>query len=591
MNNGQAPLVNPVHRARTWFALLVVIFGIFAVRLFYLQIIRYDYYTTAARTSQLKEAEVHAARGTISAHMGDTVVPLVLNQKLYTLYADPTLIKHADQTAEKLASVLGSKEADLQKLLSTKNTRYVVIRKKLTSDQSTKILAFKLPGVGTQEQDYRTYPQGAMAAQVLGFVNDEGTGEYGLEQALNKELKGTPGQLKAVTDVNGVPLAASSDNLSIAPVAGKDVVLTIDMGMQLQMEQILARDQQKLKAKGLSAVIVDPNTGAIKAMANVPSFDPAHYQETEDPSVFQNAAITNAIEPGSIIKVLTAAAALDQGVVQPDTTFYDPARWLIDGFTIRDIEEDGGARTQSIASTLNLSLNTGATWLLMQMGGGEVNRKARDTWYGYMTDRFQFGKETGVEQGYESTGLVPKPENNGAGINLTYANTSFGQAMQTTTLQMAAALSGVVNGGTYYRPYLVDQTIDSTGKGTTTSPKIVKEGVVSKQVSDEIIPLMEYVVTEHYKAGATYLNFGPNYSVGGKTGTAQIAKPGGGYYDDEFNGTYMGFVGGDHPQYVIAIFTIQPQVAGYAGSQAGQPLFADLAHMLIQNFDVTPRTH
>ena len=584
-------LLSPLQRIRIGYALLLLIFGLFVVRLFYLQVIRHDYYQTAALNSQLKEYEVQAQRGTILAHMGMATVPLVLNQKLYTMYADPTLIKHPDVAAGKLQPILGGSVSDLAKKLATKNTRYVVLQKKLTPTQNKQILAFKLPGIGSQEQDYRTYPQGAMAAQLLGFVSDSGTGEYGVEQALNKLLVGTPGQLKAVTDINGVPLAASNDNLSTAPVEGSDVVLTVDMGMQAQMEQILAREEQSLKAKGLSAVILDANTGAVKAMANVPTFDPAVYQNVDDPLVFQNAAVASPIEPGSIMKTLTAAAALDQGVVKQDTTFYDPASWLVDGFKITDIEEDGGARTQSIASTLNLSLNTGATWMLMQMGGGEINAKARNTWYDYMVNHFQLGKETGVEQGYESPGLVPEPKNNGAGINLTYANTSFGQGVQTTTLQMASALASIINGGTYYQPYLVDQTVNAAGAATTTRPKVVRTGVVSSAVSQSMISLMEYVVQGHYDSGARYLNFGSNYSVGGKTGTAQIAKTGGGYKDNDFNGTYLGFVGGDKPQYVIAVYTIEPQVNGYAGSQAGQPIFADLAHMLINNFGVTPRSH
>lgn len=595
MNPGfqQAPTRSPIRRERLWFGAIAVIFAVFAVRSFYLQIIRYDYYKKAAMSDQLKEYVIPAARGVISAHEGGTVVPLVLNQKLYTLYADPSLVKNADTAAAKITGVIGGQESDVAKMLRTPKTRYVVLHKQITPEQSKAILAFKLPGIGTQEQNYRTYPQGTTAAQLLGFVNDSGSGEYGVEQALNNELKGTPGQLKAVTDINGVPLAASGDNVSTQPVAGDNVVLTVDLGMQAQMEQILAREAATLKTKELSALIMDPNTGAVKAMANYPSYDPANYQKVTDPAVFQNAVASNAIEPGSTMKTLTVAAALDQGIVTPETTFYDPAHWLIDGFNITDIEEDGGPGTQSIASTLNLSLNTGATWLLMQMGGGQINSKARNAWYDYMTNHFLLDQATGIEQGYESAGYIPSPKNNGAGIDLTYANTSFGQAVQITALQMGAAVSSVLNGGTHYQPYLVSQVTapDGGGKVTTKQPKVLKTDVVSPQVSDDMMPLLEYVVKEHYQAGYSYLNFGSNYSVGGKTGTAQVAKPGGGYYDDEFNGTYAGFVGGDKPQYVIVVYAILPQVHGYAGSMAGQPVFADLAHMLIDDFGVTPKSH
>jgi cell division protein FtsI/penicillin-binding protein 2 len=290
------------------------------------------------------------------------------------------------------------------------------------------------------------------------------------------------------------------------------------------------------------------------------------------------------------MKVLTTAAALDLGVVNPETTYYDPAKFVVDDFTIRNIEEDGGARQQSIASFLNLSLNTGATWLLMQMGGGEINLKARTAWYEYLTNHYMFGRESNIEQGYETAGLVTKPQNNGAGINLTYANMSFGQGILVTPLQLAAATSSIVNGGTFYQPYLLDARTDSSGKTTTTKPKALKTNAVSPATSGAMISLMEYVVDEHQKEGFYYLNFSDSYAVGGKTGTAQIADPAGGYYPDKYNGTYTGFVGGNDAQYVITVFNIQPHVAGYAGSYGGQPVFADIAHMLIDNGYVTPKT-
>ena len=164
------------------------------------------------------------------------------------------------------------------------------------------------------------------------------------------------------------------------------------------------------------------------------------------------------------MKALTTAAALDQGVIKPNTTFYDPAHWMVDGFNITNIEEDGGAGTRSIADMLNLSLNTGATWELMQMGGGQINTKARNAWHDYLANHYMFGKPTGIEQGYEAAPGRSEPADNGAGIDLTYANTAFGQAMTATPIQMAAALSAVLNGGTYYQPHLVDQTDDANGK-------------------------------------------------------------------------------------------------------------------------------
>lgn len=575
-----------VDRIRIWYGLLIIVIAIFAVRLFYVQVIQHGHYRSAALSDQLKQYQVPASRGTIRAHDGEATVPIVLNQKLYTLYADPSYVKRPDQAADKVATIIGGQPATYANLMKTKDTRYVVLAKRLSADQNKRLLALKIPGVGTQVQDYRIYPQESLAGQLLGFVDNEGNGKYGIEQALNKQLKGAPGSVKAVTDINGVPLAASNDNIATAAKDGDDILLTIDLAMQQQLERILAQGSQNAKADGASALIMDPNTGAVRAMANVPNYDPAQYYKVSDGSLFQNNAVSKPIEVGSTMKTLTAAAALDQGVVQPNTTYYDPASWTVDKFKITNIEEDGGAGTRSVGDIIDLSLNTGATWLLMQMGGGQINHKGRAAWYDYMTKHYMFGKPTGIEQGYEAEGYVPPPSDNGAGIDLTYANTSFGQAMTATPIQMAAAASAMLNGGTYYQPYLVDQKTNAAGQATTTKPRVVKQDVVSGKVSQEMIPLMQRVVQTHHFSRAFDQNA---YIVGGKTGTAQIAKPGGGYHEDMFNGTYVGFVGGDKVEYVIAIFVDKPKNGGYAGTAAAQPIFGNLAHMLIDDSYVTPK--
>lgn len=580
-----------VRRVRLWHSLIIVILAVFGLRLFYVQVIRYDHYKNAAVDEQLRQYEIPASRGIIKAHNGDSVVPIVLNQKLYTLFADPTFVKDPNRYAKEVAKIIGGQPDDYVAKLKKEKTRYSVLGRKLTEEQSKKVKALKLPGLGTEEQLYRTYPQGQLASQLLGFVNAEGKGVYGVEQALNNELSGQPGQLKAITDVRGVPLAASNDNIQKPAQPGKDVVLTIDMAMQAQMERILKAQAEKTRSELLSAVIMDPNTGEIKAIANYPTYDPSKLGEVDDPKVYQNAAVSHPIEPGSIMKPLTTAAALDQGVISPNTSYYDPAAITLNGYTITNIEEDGGARTQTVASTLALSLNTGVTWMLKQMGGGEVNAKAIQAWHEYMANRFLFSAKTGVEQGYEASGYVPPANPKQPAIALRYANTSFGQGVTITTLQAAAALSGVINGGTYYKPTLVDAYIDGSGKQTERQPQVVKKGIVSAKTSQAMIPLMEQVVTHYYKQGFSYMNFSSDYSVGGKTGTAQVAQPGGGYAEHDFNGTYLGFVGGDTPQYVICVFNHKPKVTGYAGSRAGQPVFADLAHMLINNGFVAPKSN
>ncbi|MGF7228891.1 MAG: peptidoglycan D,D-transpeptidase FtsI family protein [Candidatus Saccharibacteria bacterium] len=584
--------IHVVRRTRIVYVVLALVFGLFVARAFYLQVIRYSYYRKAALSDQLKEYEIPAERGTISAHMGDSTVAVVLNEKLYTIFADPTLIKakDVDKISASLTQYLGGNASDYKKQITTKDTRYVVLAKKVSKDAKTKLFALKYPGIASEEQEYRTYPDGQLASQVLGFVNNSDQGVYGIEQALNSKLQGTSGQLKAVTDINGVPLAANTGNILKSPVAGSDVTLTIDVGMQKQLEDILKKGAQSSKSQTASALILDPNTGAVKAMANYPTYNPTNYGDVSDSSVFNNAAVSAPMEVGSIMKTLTTSAAIDSGAVQPNQTYYDPASWTVDGFKITNIEQDGGAGTKSLGDILNLSLNTGATWELMQMGGGKLDEQARDKWYDYMTNHFQLGKATGIEQGYEADGYIPKPTDNGAGIDLTYANTAFGQAMTATAVQMGAALSSVLNGGTYYQPTLIDSYTTPDGKTVKNQPKVVKSNVVKPSTTEALIPLMEYVVQKHTFPRKFDQN---TYAVGGKTGTAQIAQPGGGYYDNEFNGTYMGFVGGDKVQYVIVVFTYMPHVASYAyaGTAAAQPIFGDLAHMLIDDFGVTPKTH
>ncbi len=582
----------PVHtpsrsllRIRLWYALLLVLCGVVVVKLFYLQVIRHQYYQTAAISGQLKEYEIPAQRGVIEAHNGEGVVAIVLNESKYTLFADPQFIKDPVKTAGEVQKVLGGNVQDYEDKMRAKS-RYVVLAKKLDKDQKSRIAGLDLKGIGTREVPYRTYPQGTMAAQLLGFVNDEGEGKYGVEQALDKTLKGTPGLLKAITDARGVPLAANKDNVSIEPKSGQRTLLTIDIGMQQGLEDALKSGLEHAKSTSGSALIIEAQTGAVKAMANYPTYHPAEFFKTEDANLFTNAVVSAPLEVGSIMKTLTIAAALDQGVINKNTTYYDPGFWQIGDAKITNVVEVGGAATKSISDILRQSLNTGATWLLMQMGGGEINEKARKTWHDYMVNHYGFGKPTGIEQGYETGGSIPDPVN-GFGLNIQFANTAFGQGMTATPLQMGVALAAVVNGGTYYRPHLVEKTAPGNTENIQ-KPEIVRSGVVSPEASKATRELMEYAFSQNHRTfGMASLR--PEYSIGGKSGTPQVPKPEGGYYEDRYNGTFYGFVGGNEVQYVIVVRVNEPKIAGYAGSKAAGPIFTALATMLMDNFGVTPK--
>lgn len=581
-----------VVRTRLWYGLVMLVFAVFVIRLFYTQVIRYEHYKALALSDQTREYDVQPERGRIYAELGGQTIPLVVNQKLYTVFADPSIIKNPSRTAGAIAGLLDLNQAEVEEKLRTKNTRYVVLKKKVTPEKNEQLLAAKQVGIASQQVNYRVYPQGSMAAQVLGFVNDDGEGKYGIEQSLDEQLAGSKGRLKAITDVNGVPLAANSDNLLIQPEAGKNVMLTLDVGMQEQVERIVKSAQEKFRSKNVSAIVMETNTGAVKAMANYPSFDPANYQSVEDGTVFQNYSVATPIEPGSITKILTVAAGINSGAIGADTTYYDPGRWVIDDARVLNVAEGTGTGTQSIKSLLNLSLNTGATWTLMQMGGGTLNLQGRQSLHDYFVDHYRLGQMTGIEQGYEGYGFVPEPEDKDNGINITYANMSFGQAYAASAVQMGSALSAIVNGGTYYQPRLVAGEADDTGKMIPKDPVVLQRDVVSKKTSQSMIGLLDYVTEAHAVEGFPYMKFDSRYSVGGKTGTAQIIDEKTHLYrEDVFNGTFMGYVGGDTPQYTIVVYNIEPKgYGGFAGSQTGQPLFADIAHMLINNFDVSPKS-
>ena len=577
----QSAFVSSIKRIKIYYVFLALVTIIIGLRLFYLQVIKHDFYKNLALSSQLKQFEIPAERGGIYAYDGTEVVPLVLNETRYRIVADPEIITDSDKTAKSLEAVLDI-PADQIKSLVERDSRYEILANKQTKEIKDKIDALKLPGIFTNEKvPLRVYVQGEIAGQILGFVNDESKGNYGIEQFYDNDLTGTPGRVKALTDQNNVPLLATSDNLLTDPVDGKDIVLTLDVAMQRQVEQILKNGLDKAISGSGSIIIMDPRTGAIKAMANYPSYDPAKFSEVENPALFTNPSVSEPLEPGSIMKTLTASAALDTGSVGPDQTYYDPGFFRIDDAVVKNIEEDGGASQRSISDILQYSLNTGATWLLMQMGDGELNEQGRKVWHDYMTNHYGFGSLTGIEQGYEAEGIVPDPIE-GFGLNIQYANTAFGQGMTATPLQMVTALSSVINGGTYYRPTLISGVSNESGNIESAKPDALKNEVVKQSTSDTLIRFMNNVAVKNNRTSTR-----EGYQVGGKTGTAEIANPSGGYYEDKFNGTYLGYVGGDEPEYAIIVRVNEPKIAGYAGSKAAGPIFSSLTNMLIDNFTVS----
>ncbi len=570
-------------RIRLVYGFLLVIFAIIILRLFQLQVIEHNYYQTAANRSQIKQFALPAQRGMIEAYSNNVVTPLVLNQTTYVLFADPanfTTNKAKLYAATNIQKIIGGTTANYLSLINTKNTEYVVLNESISQSQKDAISNLNIYGINTTPQQKRVYPDGSLAAQVLGFVNANGQGQNGIEQYYNNILGGTQGSVKGITDAQG-NLLYSQSNIIKQPVNGDNVILTLNIPIQEQVEQALASVVTSTKADSGTVIVMNPNDGNIVSMADYPTYNPGQYQNyANNQSVYQNAAVSSLVEPGSIMKTFTTAAALNQGVITPTSSFYDPAQWTIDGSTIRDVSIDGGPQQRNIATILIASLNTGAVWMLMQMGGGQVNQQARDIWYNYLVNKYNFGHITGIQQPAESSFPVPSPDV-GSALNLTYANTSFGQGIDITPIEFISAESAILNGGTYYKPNLVKAIVNtSTGQTTYSKPIILKKNIIKPIVSQQLQSLMEQVVsTNYYIDKMTKPRAG--YITGGKTGTAQVAINGK-YSNTDFTGTYIGFIGIGKPDYVVFIQVNNPHIPSYeyAGTVDGAFLFGKVTDIL-----------
>lgn len=571
-------------RSSLLICLMAIIGAIFIIRLFYLQVLQHGYYETEALKEHTTKFTLPAKRGVIYAQDGPKkIAPLVLNEPTYTVYADPRYVESVDKAASALRRIAGGNVVgDLDQSLGAKDRQYVVLARQLSKSQADLLKKEAIAGIGLQAQERRVYPEGQLAAQLLGYVNTEEQGQYGIEQALDDKLAGKPGILKTVTDVHGIPLSVDRHDAQIPAEDGKNLVLTIDRNIQAYAEQALKAGLEKVKAAHGSVLVMDPRDGSILAMSNYPTYDPAKYFEVKDYSVFSNAVVGSPYEAGSVIKPLTMAVGLNEGVISPSSTYNNTGSVQVDDATIRNVLQVSGAR--SMTDVLQFSLNTGAVHVLKQLGAGEFNRQARDKLFGYFSDRFMFGKKTGIEQSSEVPGSIIDPSEV-QGNNVRYANMTFGQGMDTTMMQVASAFSAIINGGVYYQPHMVAGELGASGAITTTQPHVVRTDVVKPNVASDLREML------HIAREKTFPQVDKSgYNIGGKTGTSQIIDPKTGkYVDDNAIGTYLGFGGTGMPQYVIMVRVVDAKISGYAGSVAAAPIFADLSNWLIDYLKIQPK--
>ncbi|RWZ79458.1 MAG: penicillin-binding protein 2 [Candidatus Chaera renei] len=567
--------------------LMLVIGALFVFRLFWLQVVQHDYYQNEAQKEQVARFTIPAKRGQIYARDGSSgIVPLVLNEAVYTVYADPQVVVDKTKVVDLMQRVAGGNlVGGFPAALDNRQSRYAVLARQLNKTQAELIKQADLQGVGVQEGTKRVYPEGSLGAQLLGFVDADGRGQYGVEGALDSQLRGVPGLLKAVTDVRRIPLSIGKGDINVPAKDGQNLVLNVDRNIQARAEQALKDGLARSKATHGSVLIMDPYSGRILAMASSPSYNPDKYYQVKDYSLFQNRVVSEPYEAGSVVKTLTMGVGLDKGVIEPGTVYNNTGSVRVADFTIKNATPDSIGPTTMI-DVLHYSLNTGAVFVLQQLGGGSINDQAKQTLYDYFTKRYRLGQNTGIEQQGEAPGVVIPPTDPQGGA-VRYANMTFGQGMDVTMIQVASAFSAAINGGTYYKPQLVGGILLPDGSVQDQPPTVLASNVISPTASAK---LQDMVAAARHNGFLAFTD-PPGYRIGGKTGTSQIIDPKTGKYtNDNSIGTYLGFGGGAKPRYVIMVRVKDSKLPGYAGTVAAAPIFADISNWLLQYLRIPPNS-
>ena len=555
---------------------LIIAVTVILARLFVIQIIEHDSWVARAEEEHIVQSKIKATRGEIYMMDGDEPSIAVMNETVWTVVVDP-MVADEKKVSETIDAVAKDKKvAEWKDVFADKTRRYYVVAKGVKRDAVQKIKEAELAGVWYSKNNARVYAEGQMASSLLGFVNTDGEGQYGVEGALDEELAGEDGVLKTVTDVNNVALSIGNDNVRVPAKNGKNVVLSIDKNVQYQLEKVLRNGIERSGTTHAAGIVMDPNNGEVWAMANLPTYDATNYAEVEDASVFVNVPLESAYEPGSMCKTFSFAAAIDQGKMTPETTYNNAGYLIIDNWTISNAYK-GQLGTITMQTGLNYSLNTSSMTALMLLGGdsSRITQRGKELLYEYYHDRFGLGQYTGIEL-FESPGYVTKPDDEDA-YNSRYANMTFGQGLNVTMMQIAAAFSSVINGGDYYKPTIVAGEVTESGEFKyQDSPEPVRQ-VISKETSATMREMLYGVRVGNRLRGEDRAG----YYIGGKTGTSQGIKDGA-YTFDETIGNYVGFGGaeGELPEYVIMV-KIWGEGLKMEGEKDAMPIFNEMNDYMI----------
>lgn len=538
-------------------------------RLFYLQVITHKYYVKLASSQQWAKDVIPAKRGMIYVedYFNKELYPLAVNEDREMVYVSPEELEDKNKAAELLSAIL---KVEKDKVLNSFEISrlFVPVKKELSDEEINAVKNLNLKGVYLQKGQKRTYTENSLASQILGYVNNEGMGQYGLEEFYDDILRGVSGLYKAESDSFGRRIAFGKD-VSKPAKDGSDIVLTINRDIQAEVENILKESVTKFGAEGGSVIVMDPYTGEIIALANMPTFDPNKFTEVKNFNAFKNRAVTDEFEPGSIFKVITMAAGLDSGVVEPDTKYVDTGQIILDGNKIMNSDKKAHGE-QTMTQVLEQSLNTGTTYVMTKLGKQKL--------YDYIK-KFGFGERTGIEVESEANGQVLPPTER----EHTYATMSFGQSISTTPLQMINSFASVANGGILIKPHLVKKIVGKDGKVEETKKEEIRRVISEKAAASLTAMLISVVEKGHGKQAKV-----KGYKVAGKTGTAQVPLPNGGGYDSGRNiGSFIGYAPAMQPRFIVMAKIDSPKGVQWAESTAA-PIVGKVLDKLLKYYQIPP---
>lgn len=526
------------------------------VRLAFVQLAQGAILSDKADESHYRGVPVAAKRGNIEDRNGEVLAMSVSTETVYAVPAQVRASGRAEEIARTLADLLEmTPEQVLEKI--TKRTALEYVKKRVTAEVAAQVRALELPGIGITEDSVRYYPNGTLAAHILGFAGIDNQGLEGIELTRDSELNGVPGAVLTEFAANGIPLPFANQ-MYVSPKNGNTVRLTIDKNIQAfaerELNKIMSGQGENMNGqipKSASILAMDPNTGEVLALASVPTFDPNYYNNYEQ-SARRNIAVQNGYEPGSTFKIITLAAALEEKKISPNEGFFDPGGITVLGKTIH-CWKHGGHGSQTFTQVVENSCNPGFVVMGQRLG--------MDKFYEYLY-KFGFGQKTGIEMSGEAVGIIANKKRATA---LDLATMSIGQTNNVTAIQLLTAVSAVANGGMLMKPQLVKEIIGPTGKVLETfEPQAVRR-VISESTSQTARQMLESVVTN----GTGYRAFLPGYRVAGKTGTAQKVANGA-YVQGEYIASFVAFAPADNPR--LAVLCVIDGVPFYGGSVASPPV-------------------